>query len=408
MGPGASAVSSFGPRLKQRRGLSVIYVVVFLVALIAFVSLAVDVGRIRLARTEVQLATDAAARAGVVSIPIGTQAVYENAVAAADQNGVIDEDTSQATPDGARINPGLELVPTDDVFIGKWDPKANPDEPFTEITDPKKLRSANAVKIWGRRISERNNPIPLIFGPVIGVFSNDIERPAIAKLSGGGAHIGFIGITNVRFNGDNATVDGGGVGSDGNIDLGNGNVIGDARPGENGGQINFGPNGQVTGWTAPLDYVLAPLYRPAVIPPGATPLPAPVAKVYTLVGSNNAGNPKNFTGTIDQNTKTINVTGYCRVYVDADLDLRGCSVTNAGGQSNQLEFYVVGAHKVDLGGNSTQTCHVYAPQSDVKVHGTPGFTGWIVGLSLTIDGTANLHYDGKNNPGQEYHVTLVK
>src|SRR5437763_334556 len=107
MGPGTRAVSSCRLRRHQRRGLSAIYVVLILVAMIGFVSLAVDVGRIRLARTEIQLATDAAARAGADSLPISSQAVFDNAVAAADQNGVIDDDTSKATPGGARTNPGL-------------------------------------------------------------------------------------------------------------------------------------------------------------------------------------------------------------------------------------------------------------------------------------------------------------
>src|SRR2546429_2378141 len=101
-----------------RRGLSAIYCVVILVAMAAFVSMAVDIGRIRLARTELQVATDAAARSGADALPISTEATINNALTAADGNGVIDEDHSQNTPAGARINPGVTLVPDDDVEFG--------------------------------------------------------------------------------------------------------------------------------------------------------------------------------------------------------------------------------------------------------------------------------------------------
>src|SRR5437899_3156392 len=105
---------------RSPRGLSAIYFVVLLVAVVAFVSMAVDIGRIRLARTELQ--ADAAARSGADALPISTPATIDNAVTAADANGVIDQDHSNGTPDGARINPGVTLIPDDDIEFGIWDP----------------------------------------------------------------------------------------------------------------------------------------------------------------------------------------------------------------------------------------------------------------------------------------------
>ena len=46
----------------DRSGLSIIYVIILLVVLIAFVGFAVDVGRIRLVRSQLQTAAEAAAR----------------------------------------------------------------------------------------------------------------------------------------------------------------------------------------------------------------------------------------------------------------------------------------------------------------------------------------------------------
>src|SRR3954453_18283413 len=90
---------------QRRRGLSMLYVVVMLTALIGFVSMAVDVGRVRLARTQLQTATDASARAAADSLPISTQTVINNATEAAASNGIIDSDNDNRE----RTNPGLVI-----------------------------------------------------------------------------------------------------------------------------------------------------------------------------------------------------------------------------------------------------------------------------------------------------------
>ena len=101
-------------------------------------------------------------------------------------NGVIDQDRSKATPDGARINPGIDLVPEEDIEFGTWDPVKHTWTPIPDtgktVNDPR--RAGNAIHVTGRRIKERNHPIPLIFAPVIGQFSTDINRDAIAYISG--------------------------------------------------------------------------------------------------------------------------------------------------------------------------------------------------------------------------------
>jgi uncharacterized membrane protein len=53
-------------------GFSIIMLVVMLAVLIGFVSLAVDMGRVRLARAELQTVADAAARSGAFSLKDNT------------------------------------------------------------------------------------------------------------------------------------------------------------------------------------------------------------------------------------------------------------------------------------------------------------------------------------------------
>src|SRR4051812_45254210 len=58
--------------LFRRRGFSIVYIPVILLLLIAFVAMAVDTGRIRLAKAQLQGASDAAALAGASGVPLFT------------------------------------------------------------------------------------------------------------------------------------------------------------------------------------------------------------------------------------------------------------------------------------------------------------------------------------------------
>src|SRR5688572_15467529 len=74
-----------GRRHSRRRGLSIVLVVLTLVVLIGFVSLAVDVGRVRVAKIQLQTAADAAATAAVSGMELfptlGVAEPQERAVA---------------------------------------------------------------------------------------------------------------------------------------------------------------------------------------------------------------------------------------------------------------------------------------------------------------------------------------
>src|SRR5205085_11879895 len=73
-------------RIRRRRGTAMILFVVCVVAIMAFVSLAVDMGRVQCAKSELSTAADAAARAGCASLSSGTVSAQNAAVAAAAAN----------------------------------------------------------------------------------------------------------------------------------------------------------------------------------------------------------------------------------------------------------------------------------------------------------------------------------
>ena len=152
-------------RRNRRRGISIVLVGVSLVALIAFVSLAIDVGRVRLAGAELQTAADASARAGAYSLytradtPNTSQDVINEAALAA-----VDNPTIATANTGQRADAGVVLDPTQDIHFGFWNTNTRT---FTEITDLSATaqddrRSANAVRTQARRLKSRGNPLKLI------------------------------------------------------------------------------------------------------------------------------------------------------------------------------------------------------------------------------------------------------
>src|SRR3954470_2328813 len=82
-----------------------VYAIVTMTALMAFISLAVDLGRVQLVKTELLRAADAAARYGVTGLPNVTNA-QNRAIAAANDN----------TADGSPV-----VISASDIEFGTWD-----------------------------------------------------------------------------------------------------------------------------------------------------------------------------------------------------------------------------------------------------------------------------------------------
>src|SRR3954467_10514540 len=113
----------------RRRGMTILAIIILLVALTAFISLAVDMGRMQCAKSELCTAADAAARAACGSLSSGTVSAQNAAVAAALAN----------TCDGSSV----VLTPGSDLTFGQWDQTA---ETFTALNGAN-TSNANSVKI---------------------------------------------------------------------------------------------------------------------------------------------------------------------------------------------------------------------------------------------------------------------
>jgi Flp pilus assembly protein TadG len=155
-------------RAPRHRGMAMIYVCMIILVMVGFVSMAVDLGRVQVAQTQLQTATDACARygaLGLTNILYGQSAAAANAAAAGLDNNV----------DGSP----LIIDQTNDVQIGIW---TSATRTFTPVTDP---TLANAVRVTGRKLAARGTAIPMTFLSLLGRPTFDITAQSTAMLTPG-------------------------------------------------------------------------------------------------------------------------------------------------------------------------------------------------------------------------------
>lgn len=159
------------PLSKRRPGFTAIYSVLLMIALCAFVSLAVDYARVQLAKSELLAAVDAAAR--YASTGLSDSTAVTKAISAAADNKV----------DGKSL-----VLTSADVTTGYWNDTT---DAFTAGGTP-----VNAVKISARRSSASGNGIPLLFMSILGRSSCDVSATAIAlsTTTTSGPDYGWVGL----------------------------------------------------------------------------------------------------------------------------------------------------------------------------------------------------------------------
>jgi Flp pilus assembly protein TadG len=143
---------------RRHHGMAMIWVVISASALLGICSLAVDLGRVVVAKSQLRAAADAAARAGVSALPQGASAAVTAAVATAALNKA----------DGYAVT----LNTSTDVQTGYWSGKV-----FTSGGTP-----LNAVQITARRTKATNTAIPLLFASILGAPTCDVTATSIAAL----------------------------------------------------------------------------------------------------------------------------------------------------------------------------------------------------------------------------------
>lgn len=447
--PETLCVPASAPRLVShqragRGGFALVWLALVLVVLVGFVALGIDMGRIRLAQTELQAAADAGARAACWPIPQLQFAEgidrAESVVAANDAGGdVIGFDVND-----------------EDLKYGIWWRNTR----SFQVLPPQLWNRANAVRIITHRDTERGNPLPMAFASAINWDETDVRAAAVAQIhggtfGGGSGNIGIFGIEWVELNGTTMTdsynpLEGpydpnnagseGGVGTNGHIRMvGNCDVNGDARWGPDGDTspntdyLSKNSNSTITGWQAPLTEDL--VFPPVTIPQSYNNQPLisagymnPSTRDVSVNGKATltipGGPPENPAVYYIHNIKlranqTIRLNGAVELYVDGWVDITGNVICNdVNGNSHplpsNLKIFVIGDGMVDLGGGSALTAQIYAPESDCRFHGTgqsAGLFGGVIGKTVDIKGNSEIHVDETLRwPGQSdepFRVELV-
>ena len=163
--PGGAAPASNNPgaRPRARRGLGIIWVIVFLLLLAAFLAGGVDYAWLVEHKSRAQTAAEAAGLAGAQDLGIGRDAAIGSAIATARLNpGTLDEVVVTGNSEGVG----------GDVRFGRWI-----EEERRFIAE---LLASNAVEVTVRfRDDHPNGPVELIFGELL-VGSVGLDAKAVA------------------------------------------------------------------------------------------------------------------------------------------------------------------------------------------------------------------------------------
>lgn len=398
---------------KPRRGNIIVLSGALLTCLLALVALAVDVGYIAHAHTELQRTADAVALAAAAKLPNQLAAMDAGIATAQDNN------TSIAT----------SLNSSDFVF-GWWSRRNG------TFTSPAPTnRPTNAVQVTVSRTAARGNPLNLFFGRVVSRNSTDITVKSIGHMDRGlcGA---FVGIDWVKVDGNPGSdsydsVDGpydsntanprGSVCSDGDVIVSGGAVVsGDARAGPdlqndevtlNGGAVVQGNIGN--------------RIKPLNMPPVDTSIVSvdndndslPKDKVWRYdeaTGTWKKRSPLDKFGDFTLNSgevfdlppgdyyfrnmiinggATLNITGNTNIYVTGNFTLAGGAyMINTTMLASNLEFYMTGG-AANITSDTTFYGVVYAPNTNVTLNAGGDFYGAIVGKTLSVSGSGLGHYD---------------
>ena len=170
----------------NKRGIALVFVVLLLVVLFAFVGLAIDIGYMYVAKTQLQNAADAGALAGA--------AVLNESSKSTDQPAARNEAwkiscNNKMVPSGSRVflvsdsadcsSPPTDLNnttndPDGDIILGHWDTSTG----FTPGQTLNNTTYINAVKVIARRTSAPavsnvkigNNPVSIFFGKILSLL----------------------------------------------------------------------------------------------------------------------------------------------------------------------------------------------------------------------------------------------
>ena len=163
------------PTTARRRGTVAVLTAFLLIALLAMVALAVDIGYLLVARDQLQRSADASAMASAWEL------VDPNGPTRRVDYAQLTSKVQQVAGQYAALNPVLKTSPalgTSDVTLGYVANPTDPTSPLQSIN----YGSPNAVQVTIRRTSQQNGEVPLFFAKVLGIDKAAVKAQATAVL----------------------------------------------------------------------------------------------------------------------------------------------------------------------------------------------------------------------------------
>lgn len=155
----------------RQRGIGLLWLILFLTALIALGGLAVDASRCYLASHQLQNAADSAALAGARYVAWDPDA---GAKLTARQVAETFAGANQAAKLPVRIGLNESNAPEGDIVIGRYISQTRMFVPTTN--------APNAMKVVARKDDTLNPGLPLVFGKLFGVSQSTMRKYAIAMI----------------------------------------------------------------------------------------------------------------------------------------------------------------------------------------------------------------------------------
>lgn len=372
---------------RRSRGLVLIYVMLSMIIFMVIASMAVDMGHARLAKTQLQFATDAAARAAAPDLSKGQSTAQQTAVTICAANSV------DGTP--------LVIDPNNDIVFGTWDPTTRTFTPQSSSS----TGTANSMQITASRTAAKGNAIQLAFASLFSSGTSDIHATSTACLTGANGAYSLVGMNSIQMTGSSYT-DGynssvapynslnpnhkGSIASNGDIHLaGSVKVDGDTRAGV-GKATTVGGGATVTGLNAPLGMPMS--YPSATLPSSYVDL-----------------------GDVNMSGGTVSIAG--GTYLIHNLSLSGSahiiwtgptvlyiqnSYTVSGNvqidtfdniPANRVLNFLPTCTSASWNGSNVCTGDLYAPDTDFTIGGGAEMFGRILAKSISHTGSGGMHYD---------------
>jgi len=364
--------------VKNRRGAVLIYMAVLLGLMCAFASLAVDLGRAQVAKTEARRTADAAARAAVAGIPSGISTAQSNAAWIAAANNM----------DGSAV----ALDTAQDIEFGTWDTTART---FTVLSGVARS-NANSVRVTVRRTADRGTAVPLLFGRVIGVSSCDVTASAIAANTGSVYELVGLDSVTVKNNmvvgtySSSVTTDPSSHFVDDASVASNGPIT--AKNNEDVGSVILGPSG-----SSALDNVASTVTLISDIPwPTMPTAPATGSNVSISGTVNYPGGTYNWNNVTFSNNATLQFSGPAIVNVIGDITFaQNATITAASSIPSNLVIYQFGNHS--FGGSNANsidiTADLIAPGSDFYAKNSATLRGRAFFRTVYAKNNFEFYYD---------------